>query len=681
MLRIAAAGGSRIAHGLLVEVAAAAGVPEAELEEALRVAIAAQLVVADPDGGYEFRHALVREAVHDDLLPGEHARLHAHYAAAIEAKPQLVAAGRAPADIAHHWYAAHDHPRALVAALAAARAARTRYAYAEQGRLLERTLELWEQVPDAAERLGMDHLALLEQTLAATFRAGDFSRAVTLTRAALAEVDSAAEPLRAARLLNQRGRLLRILGTSDGAEELRRAYRLIADVGEDPRRVRLIAELASHLAQTRQPDAVRIAGEAMAAGQRLGDPSSLLAATLAVARARDHTESTDARLADLHRAAAQARALDDAPNLVTALVNISDVLYELGRYAESAQVAADGMVEANRVGIIRSSGAFLLSNQAEALVAVGRWAEADALCAQAARLDPPGTLALHWLQVRARLRLAWGHPNARELIERALGFLGRPFIEMESRLRLHELRISSALDADETDAALDAARVAIADRSIAEYPRYGWALLAAVARAAVAGKDEPLRERVRSVAAGQLTRHPAERAYAAQVAASLAGEPDARPAWRAAVAAWRADGQPYALAGALHSLAEAEAAAGDRAAVAAALDEVRAIAIGLGARPLRERAETLGRRVGLPAAGRGGPGEDLLTAREQEVLRLVAEGHSNSRIAGALFISPKTVSVHVSRIIAKLAVANRVEAAALAHRLGLLPAAPPTTPR
>jgi len=61
-----------------------------------------------------------------------------------------------------------------------------------------------------------------------------------------------------------------------------------------------------------------------------------------------------------------------------------------------------------------------------------------------------------------------------------------------------------------------------------------------------------------------------------------------------------------------------------------------------------------------------------LTAREREVLRLVAEGHSNRRIAERLFISPKTASVHVSRIIAKLEVGNRIEAAAVANRLGLL---------
>ncbi|WP_461028111.1 helix-turn-helix domain-containing protein, partial [Streptomyces sparsus] len=72
------------------------------------------------------------------------------------------------------------------------------------------------------------------------------------------------------------------------------------------------------------------------------------------------------------------------------------------------------------------------------------------------------------------------------------------------------------------------------------------------------------------------------------------------------------------------------------------------------------------------------PAEFGLTRREQEVLRLVAAGRSNPQIAGELFISPKTASVHVSRILAKLGVAGRGEAAALAHRLRLLPTPSPT---
>lgn len=66
------------------------------------------------------------------------------------------------------------------------------------------------------------------------------------------------------------------------------------------------------------------------------------------------------------------------------------------------------------------------------------------------------------------------------------------------------------------------------------------------------------------------------------------------------------------------------------------------------------------------------PGSGPLTAREVEVLGLVAEGRSNQQIADELFLSPKTVSVHVSRILAKLGAANRTEAAAAGRRSGLL---------
>ncbi|MFG2059559.1 AAA family ATPase [Micromonospora sp. NPDC048930] len=703
VLRIAAAGGTRFAHQLLAEVA---GLPEPELEDALRAAVAAQLVVADPDGDYEFRHALVREAVHDELLPGEHARLHARYAAAIEAQPHLVAAGRAPAEIAHHWYAAHDHPRALLAARVAACAAADRYAYAEQSRLLERVLELWELVPDAAERLGMDHLRVLEETLAAATTAGDLSRALTLTRAALAEVDADAEPLRAARLLDQRGRLLALLGKSDGAAELGEAYRLAAGVPDGPERVGLLADIAAHLMKVDPKQAASVAAEAMAGAEAVGGDLVLLPTRIAMLRRTDQTP--DLGLAELRQAEARARATDNAPALVSALVYLSDVLYELGRYAESAETAAAGVSEARRVGISRSIGAYLLSNRAEALIALGRWDEADVACAEAARIDPPGVSGLHWLQLRAGLRLARAHPAADELVGRALAFLARPYLWPNHRLPLRELRIEAALAADDKLAALEASRAALADDRLVHLPREAWPVLTAAARTAALTGDAALAGEVSAVAAALPARYPAEQAHAAQVAAILAGigaavagalddagagGDGAAPgtdgagsdggvgaagvlaAWRTAVESWRTAGQPYPLGRALLGLAEAAATAGERDTVAAAVREAGEIATRLGATPLGEQVATLARRVGLRGGGR--PGPDLLTSREQEVLRLVAEGHSNSRIAERLFISPKTASVHVSRIIAKLDVSNRVEAAAVAYRLGLLTVTPP----
>jgi DNA-binding CsgD family transcriptional regulator len=634
--------------------------------------VAAQLIVVDPDEGYEFRHALVREAVHDDLLPGEHARLHARYAAAIEADAGLVGSGRAPAAIAHHWLAAHDHPRALTAAVRAAAAAGKRYAYAEKSGLLERVLELWEQVPDAAERSRMAHLDVLEAALSATVAAGDYARGLLLTKAALAEVDREAEPLRAARLLERRAKLLRTLGKSDGAAENREAYRLAGRVGDPAQRATLLADIADSLARVDPAEGSRVAQEAVTAARDLGDLAAQVSATITHGRLCNQQLPPEDGLVELRRAARTAQDTGNGPGLVRALVNISDLLYETGDYTEAAAAAERGIAEAHRFGISRSNGAFLFSNRAEALLALGRWDEAEALCAESARLDPPGTLAVPWLLLQSRLRLARGHPGAADALQRALGFLGRPYLEPQFRLPLLELRVIAALEAGDAAGAAGAAAAAVADPALPGQPRWGWPLLAAAARAGTVTGDHEIRDRVRRAAGALPPRYPAERAYAAATAAELAGAGAELPAWEAAVVAWRADGQPYQLGLALLRLAEAAAAAGDRAAAADAVIEARTAATELAATPLRDRADTLARRLGLRGPD-GPPGAALaLTARELEVLRLVAAGHSNRRIAEQLFITAKTASVHVSRIIAKLAVTNRLEAAAVAHRLGLL---------
>jgi DNA-binding CsgD family transcriptional regulator len=259
-------------------------------------------------------------------------------------------------------------------------------------------------------------------------------------------------------------------------------------------------------------------------------------------------------------------------------------------------------------------------------------------------------------------------------VSRAVSFLGRPFLQDDNRLSLQELRTVAELQTGDLAAALSAARTAVDEPAIADKPRYGWPLLAAAATAVERAAAEPdvadLRSRIAELAAGMSVQYAAYRAYSAQVAATLDGGVDR---WRQAVAAWRADGQRYQLAEALLGLATAAAGAGDRAAAGEAIEEAVAVAAALGAAPLVDAADTLARRVGLRSAGHPAPsGTELLTAREQEVLRLVAEGQSNSRIAERLYISPKTASVHVSRIIAKLEVNNRVEAAAVARRLGLL---------
>src|SRR5512132_2507869 len=154
VLRVAAVAGRRVQHELLARVA---GMAEPALLDGLRDTVAHQLLVVGADGGsYAFRHALVQEAVYAEALPGERNRLHVAFATALEAHPEL-AGGAGPAvaaEIALHWHAAGDQPRALVASVRAGMQAFSGYGFAEAQRHLERALELWERVADAPERAG-----------------------------------------------------------------------------------------------------------------------------------------------------------------------------------------------------------------------------------------------------------------------------------------------------------------------------------------------------------------------------------------------------------------------------------------------------------------------------------------------------------------------------------------------
>jgi DNA-binding NarL/FixJ family response regulator len=100
-----------------------------------------------------------------------------------------------------------------------------------------------------------------------------------------------------------------------------------------------------------------------------------------------------------------------------------------------------------------------------------------------------------------------------------------------------------------------------------------------------------------------------------------------------------------------------------------------ALAESLGAVPLLRVANALAKRARLALTDTALPAPPAdpfgLTPRERDVLRLLSAGESNRRIAEHLYISEKTVGVHVSHILTKLGVSNRGEAAAMTHRLGL----------
>ncbi len=240
-----------------------------------------------------------------------------------------------------------------------------------------------------------------------------------------------------------------------------------------------------------------------------------------------------------------------------------------------------------------------------------------------------------------------------------------------------------------------AAEGLVADDSL-QFARYVWPLLWLAARIeadeATLTRDrreevpDSTAERCRELAAfaaDLAAETAAARGYRALVTAELAraaDQGDVAP-WSAAAQAWHLAGEPYPRAYVLLRLAEASAAAGDRQAAGRSVRQAHALASQVGAIPIAHEAEALARRARLslqepaePAVTR--PAEDPLvrfglTEREREILALLAAGRSNPQIAEALFISPKTASVHVSNILAKLGVDSRVEAAAVAHRLGV----------
>jgi DNA-binding CsgD family transcriptional regulator len=202
----------------------------------------------------------------------------------------------------------------------------------------------------------------------------------------------------------------------------------------------------------------------------------------------------------------------------------------------------------------------------------------------------------------------------------------------------------------------------------------------AVSLPPAAGDPAELRKNLQSRAAMVARWNPLHDAYAAAFAAEAARAGGSRTVagWDAAAAAWEAVGQPYPLAYALARAAAAAAAAGDRDEAASRLHRAAELADQLAAQPLQQQIAQLARRARIELPGPGGRDAGRtaapfgLTAREQEVLQMVAAGRGNREIAAELFISPRTASVHVSNILGKLGVASRGEAAAAAHRLHLV---------
>ncbi|MFI6321208.1 ATP-binding protein [Nonomuraea sp. NPDC050556] len=663
VLRIAAAGGIRVGHALL---SAVSGLSDVELETALRPAIAGNVLLIADNRAYVFRHALIREAVHDELLPGEHQRLHARYAEAISANKHLVPPGRAAVELAHHWHSARDDLWALISAWEAAVKSFGAFAYTEAIPLLERVLMLWDKVPDAAERIGSDHTHVLEKAAAAAHAGGEVDRGMKFVKAALSELDEEKEPERVAHLMVRRA-ILQIAKAKMGViDDFRHALKLVPS--PSLARAEVLQPMAQHLMlQGEIAEGTAAAQEGLLLARELGDKCLEGDCLLDLALGQSITGDLEATIIGNERARQLGEEMGSGRLMLRAIGNTVDALSDLGRTHEALELSYEGERLAKKYGRIRTSGTFILNNRAEALEALGRWDEAIETVERALSFSPSLRSRYHLLRVRAEIALARGELT---LVEGILGELGvlkeRPEDFVQDITNSARLHIGWHLLRGEPDEALAVTERVLSRPAQSSKAMLGWRLLALIRLVCDAAH------------AAEPARADAVRVHAANIAQTLRATGAVAEAYRvtysgdfdAAAAAWEQLKRPHPQSKALLRAANAAALAGDREGASARLRLALPLAAGLRAVPLVEEIEVLSRRVGgVPADGES---TDLLTPRELEVLRLVALGRTNRDIAGELFISAKTVSVHVSNILGKLAVSSRGEAAAAAHRLSLL---------
>lgn len=665
VLRVASAASSRVDHPVLLAVMDS---DEAALDDALREAVTGQVLVVDPGReAYSFRHALMREAVHDDLLPGEHARLHARYAQALEKSARPEQAG----EIAHHWMSAHEADRAFEWSLRAAEHSRGIYAWREQMTHLERALDLWDQVSAPAERAGFDRWELLRRTSRAAANLGLPDRAIALLDAALAEVDPAQSPQVVAHLLLKRA------GQCEGAQrdpmaDLDRALALAAEGSRD-RAAALGARAAVLMIEADLVGARAMAEQAFAAARACADEGMVGAVHNTLGCVLIQLGDFAAGSAHLDAARDLAERTGNPMELFRYYGNYSDVLIGAGRFSEAISVARAGRRSAAERGLARTQGAFMAGNEVEASVLAGEWGAALATADDALRMDPPQVTRGHLYVLRGIVQVRRGELGpAADGIDRAGELLTRAARQPQHVLPLALARAELAWAEGDQEQALAVLRGAAEPFGGTVPPSAGWPFAWAWGRMLLeAGvPDEPGRAQIVTHLEAAAP-HPGRLALAAAQADALAGTAD--PDWAGAVrAVAAAEGLRHELADARLRWVEQLVADGDRDQARAQFALAWQVIEELSDRalvPLASRIAARG-RIPLPRAQEvaGEPaGRVMLTPREREVLRLVAAGRSNGQIADELYISVKTASVHVSNILAKLGVPSRTAAAAWAH--------------
>jgi DNA-binding CsgD family transcriptional regulator len=343
-------------------------------------------------------------------------------------------------------------------------------------------------------------------------------------------------------------------------------------------------------------------------------------------------------------------------------VNLSAGLDIAGRYDEAVEAALEGVAATRRLGLARHWAAFLAGNAAESLITLGRLEEAQALVDETLAEDVSEMAACHLTLLSADIALQRGDHDTCELA------LARTR-ELGAGLRSAEMTGTTARVAAELAIARgrrDEARATVADGL--ERPSDDGRVVAGLVVAGIAagGDERGLLERLDRL--GPAARLPLAQALIAAARAEAAGL-----GWREAVERFDALPCPYRAGRARLRHAEALLAAGaDREEAGEPLRAAATTARSIGALGLLREVEALASRARIDV-GEAPPDDAAgLTPREREVLLHLAAGRTNRQIAEALYISPRTAGVHVSRILAKLGASTRGEAAAAGRLAGVI---------
>ena len=401
-------------------VSAVAGLEAGDLRDALREAVASHIIVTVGEGSYGFRHALLREVVYDDLLPGERTEMHAALARVLEERIEAGEGGaHITAQAAHHWAAAGDQPCALQSAVRAALAAQRVNAFGEAHALFQRALALWERVPNPEATAGIGQADLLRHAAHAADQAGEHARQEALLRRGLELVGEDADP-RACALIRERlsHALWALHRQEEAVDELKLGLALLDPAAPTPERATLLSELAKkRMLQARFSESEKAAEEAIAVARAVGDRGAEARALNALGTSIGGEGDAEAGVKLLRESLAIAREMDLPMEQSGAMINISEILHRDGRSDEALAVAREGL--AAGISEPYRTVDWLHMSYAEINFDLGNWDEAENAIPAPSRRHTGGTLFL-WQVMRATLALGRGDL---ELAETALAAL------------------------------------------------------------------------------------------------------------------------------------------------------------------------------------------------------------------------------------------------------------------